>query len=77
MTGPFKKFAVAKSVNVEGDSKTYTFINANSIDGALHNLSVTIGTDGNPDSLSTDGDVFLCKYKATINSAVLDSLVSQ
>lgn len=73
----FKSVRVTKDVGFEGDFRTYIFHEVNMIDGVAHNVAVTIGTDANPDSISTDGDNFQCKTKATINSAVLDFLVER
>lgn len=61
----------------DSDARSYIFEGANVIDGVSHNVALTIGTGRNPDSVGSDGDVFQCKFKATVNSAVLDALASR
>lgn len=75
--GVFMSLPVKKFVDAEGDVRTYSFVGANIIDGVAHNLNLHIGTDNNPDSISTDGDVFPCKWKATVNTVILDELAQR
>ena len=71
----FKAFKVRTFPDPQGDVRVFGIEGANPTDGGVHDLYLAIGTDGNPDAVTSDGDTFGCKWKATVDTGLLDALV--
>jgi hypothetical protein len=71
----YKKLKVTTQVYSSG-TQAFVFLGSSIIDGVAHNTSITLGADDHPDSISSDGNVFLCNGKAKKNVQVLKALAN-
>lgn len=56
----------------EGDFRAWAILTAAGVEGDT--VTLNVGTDLNPDSISSEGITTACRFKATVNTGLLDAL---